>query len=319
MKKEELEKLLSTDSEDFTLYPIDRYLHALATERRMPDLAIGVCTIRIEEAAPALRAVLARAADGEVLSLDDERLLFRGLHILGGARDTEACQSLLRLLCRPGREVDDLLGDAITETLPRIFAGMFDGDAQALFNTIGDRKVDEFTRDVLMSAAAFLTWDGRIERDQMRLFLERFHAEKMAENEEHVWVGWIEAIAMLGWRDLAPLVDSAWNEGRVPDGVLERRDFEEDLRAAEEAPDDIERFKSNDLGYIDDVIETLDWFRHWEIDDSNDEEDWQSSSSLPWTSPEEPAINPLRHVGRNDPCPCGSGKKFKKCCLADLE
>jgi uncharacterized protein YecA (UPF0149 family) len=21
------------------------------------------------------------------------------------------------------------------------------------------------------------------------------------------------------------------------------------------------------------------------------------------------------HVGRNDPCPCGSGKKFKKCCL----
>lgn len=29
--------------------------------------------------------------------------------------------------------------------------------------------------------------------------------------------------------------------------------------------------------------------------------------------------NPLRQAartGRNDPCPCGSGKKFKKCCLA---
>ncbi len=26
-----------------------------------------------------------------------------------------------------------------------------------------------------------------------------------------------------------------------------------------------------------------------------------------------PAKNPLRDVGRNDPCPCGSGKKFKKC------
>ncbi|PJC67711.1 MAG: YecA family protein, partial [Zetaproteobacteria bacterium CG_4_8_14_3_um_filter_59_5] len=22
----------------------------------------------------------------------------------------------------------------------------------------------------------------------------------------------------------------------------------------------------------------------------------------------------LAKVGRNDPCPCGSGKKFKKCC-----
>ena len=29
----------------------------------------------------------------------------------------------------------------------------------------------------------------------------------------------------------------------------------------------------------------------------------------------EPYINPLRHIGRNDPCPCGSGQKFKNCCL----
>ena len=25
--------------------------------------------------------------------------------------------------------------------------------------------------------------------------------------------------------------------------------------------------------------------------------------------------NPFKHIGRNDPCPCGSGKKYKKCCL----
>jgi uncharacterized protein len=31
--------------------------------------------------------------------------------------------------------------------------------------------------------------------------------------------------------------------------------------------------------------------------------------------PQGPAVNPYKHVGRNDPCPCGSGKKFKKCCL----
>jgi uncharacterized protein YecA (UPF0149 family) len=52
--------------------------------------------------------------------------------------------------------------------------------------------------------------------------------------------------------------------------------------------------------------------------------------SFPAPSPPEPA--PARHdyperksapflrtekpVGRNDPCPCGSGKKFKKCCMS---
>jgi len=24
----------------------------------------------------------------------------------------------------------------------------------------------------------------------------------------------------------------------------------------------------------------------------------------------------IEKLGRNDPCPCGSGKRFKKCCLA---
>ena len=28
----------------------------------------------------------------------------------------------------------------------------------------------------------------------------------------------------------------------------------------------------------------------------------------------EPYINPYKGIGRNDPCPCGSGLKFKKCC-----
>lgn len=27
----------------------------------------------------------------------------------------------------------------------------------------------------------------------------------------------------------------------------------------------------------------------------------------------EPVRNPLKDVGRNDPCPCGSQKKYKKC------
>ena len=28
----------------------------------------------------------------------------------------------------------------------------------------------------------------------------------------------------------------------------------------------------------------------------------------------KPIVNKAEKVGRNDPCPCGSGKKFKKCC-----
>jgi hypothetical protein len=27
-----------------------------------------------------------------------------------------------------------------------------------------------------------------------------------------------------------------------------------------------------------------------------------------------PIVNKSKEIGRNDPCPCGSGRKFKKCC-----
>lgn len=30
--------------------------------------------------------------------------------------------------------------------------------------------------------------------------------------------------------------------------------------------------------------------------------------------PVEPIKGENKEIGRNDPCPCGSGKKYKKCC-----
>ena len=32
----------------------------------------------------------------------------------------------------------------------------------------------------------------------------------------------------------------------------------------------------------------------------------------------KPEIDTSKKIGRNDPCPCGSGKKYKKCCGANL-
>ena len=31
-------------------------------------------------------------------------------------------------------------------------------------------------------------------------------------------------------------------------------------------------------------------------------------------APQTPIVNSSEKIGRNDPCPCDSGRKFKKCC-----
>jgi hypothetical protein len=304
---------LSDNGETPNLPPIEDYLHELATARQLPDIAVAMCTLRLPESGPPLRAVLARAADGEALTEDEATLLFRGLYILGGRRDPQAFEPLLRLLHRPPDEVEWLLGDAITEALARIAAGIFDGNVEALFAVIVDRRLDEFVREALLGAATFLAWEGRIERETMARFLERFYEERLAEDEDMAWIAWLEAVALLGLRPLAPLVECAWREGRILDGILEPRHFKADLARAESAPEDIGRFKDANLGYIDDVLDALAWTRRpaeLEADAAS-----EPFPEAPWLIADEPVINPWRHVGRNDPCPCGSGKKAKRCCL----
>jgi uncharacterized protein len=316
MKKEELEAILGDGENTPDLGPIEDYLHAVATERKLPNFAVGICAVRIEEAAPKLRAVLLRAADGKELSDDESLLLFRGLHILGAARDREACQPLLRLLRRPFQEINDLIGDTVIESLANIVTGVFDDDSDALLALIIDSSIDGFIREALFGAATFLAWERRIQRDRFQEFLVRFYEERPAEAGDRAWAGWLTAISLLGLRDLAPLADNAFREGRIPEEWTDRRQFDDDISVAEYAPDDIDRFTQYNLGYIEDVLVSLDWTRGTEdVFDEDGEE-------APWTDfayPNEPVRNPWRHVGRNDPCPCGSGKKAKKCCLANGE
>jgi hypothetical protein len=308
----------STGGEDFAQAPIEAALHAMASEPELPDAAVMACFDRFEEAAPALRAVLARAADGENLSDDDATLLFRGLYILGARRDTATCRPLLKMLRLSQEDLDFLLGDLVTVSLPIIAASVFDGDADALFDVIADREVDEFIRNALLGAAAFLTWDGKIDDARMVGFLERFYRERPAEDHEIVWDAWLVSIAALGLRHLEPLANHAFHKWRIVQEIIEWRDFEEILAEAERAPDDIGRFKKEHWGYIDDVIESLEWSRHAAMHASGKVEAEPTTS---WSPPPsfyhaEPVRNPMRDVGRNDPCPCGSGKKAKRCCLA---
>ena len=316
MKREELEAILGDGENAPDLGSIEEYLDAVATEPILPDFAIGMCVARIEESAPKLRAALLRAAKGEALSDDEGLLLFRGLHILGGARDREACQPLLRLLQRPTEEIDDLIGNTVTESLASIVTGVFDDDVDALFALIIDSSIDGFIREALFGAATFLAWENRIQRDRYREFLVRFYQERPAEDGDQAWAGWLQAITLLGLRDLVPLVDSAFREERIPEEWIDRPEFDEDLATTERAPDDIDRFTQNNLGYIGDVLVSLDWTRGTEdvFDEDGEEALWTDV-----VYPNEPVRNPWRHVGRNDPCPCGSGKKAKKCCLANGE
>jgi uncharacterized protein YecA (UPF0149 family) len=63
---------------------------------------------------------------------------------------------------------------------------------------------------------------------------------------------------------------------------------------------------------LEPFTDTIGTFSQWH---GFSEQSKQQSQNPTQTAAVVNITNPFRHVGRNDPCPCGSGKKFKKCCL----
>lgn len=244
-------------------------------------------------AEPVLRVLDAVASEAE-LEDEDYDLLFWGLHVLAAVRDTRVYAPLMRLLRLDGDSLDAVLGDAVTTTLAKVIASVFDGDTAALHRLILDSTTDEFVRYEALTALVFLTREGRIGRTQTHELLVRFDDKRVSVEAETGWTGWEEAIALLGFADLAPRVEAARRDGRITDEISDAPWFKTTLRQALAKPDDLDRFDPRRYGYLDDPI-----------------------AELAWTSEDagQPQRNPLKDVGRNDPCPCGSGKKFKKCCL----
>ena len=169
--------------------PIELYVTELGSSD-FPSEAVALCAARYSESGPLLRHLIERAADGDLVGAHEERRLVRALYVAGGRRDPLVFEPLLRLLRRPADEVDGVLGDVVTEALPRTVAGVFDGDARALFEAILDLRLDEYVRDALLNAATFLTFDKRIELKQMVGFLGRFGTERLAPDGELIWFGW---------------------------------------------------------------------------------------------------------------------------------
>jgi hypothetical protein len=169
----------------------------------------------------------------------------------------------------------------------------------------------------MFDALVLLVSWGQLGRDAAAAFVGGAYSVLQPRDENMVWDGWQGAVARLGLAELAPLVKAAIEEDFwVPAGLLEYRDFEADLRYAADHPDAPwpDAREASPLEPVE--VELAGWTfgasdGEWEPPD----EDLGLGPYDSLFTENRPATNPYRSVGRNDPCPCGSGKKYKKCCL----
>ena len=286
-----------------------KVIEELGVPGRLPVEAIRAAQANRETMVP----VFLRTIDDflELREPVDPDALFFMFHLLGEWREKSAYWPLAVFLRLPPEVLDSILGDCITETSHRVMAAVFDGDPEPLYAIIRDPEADEFVRAKMCQTIAMLTRRGELPRDATAGFLRDCFAQLEPKQDCYVWSGWVDAVAWLGLTELKPLVQQAFLRGSIDPMWLTLKDFEGDLQYSVDHPDADPLHADGDLTLFGDTVaEMSGWDGFQPKAPGNATSDWR----LP-TFAGMPHREPLRKVGRNDPCPCGSGKKFKKCCL----
>ena len=251
-----------------------------------------------------------RWVDGEEA---DDNLVFFAFHLLGSWRETGAYRPLAKLLrCDPDR-IDRALGLSLTETVHRVMAAVFDGNPEPIYNIILDRNAEEFARSRMCETLAMLALDERLNRDEVAAFLRDCWINLQPREPSFLWHGWQGAIAMLGLVELREMVKEAFDHRLIDPKWLSYEDFEYDLTLALLNSAEPSSHVHEEYAAFGDPVEELSgWY---ELSQGYSDDRASDPEVLPLFPPPEPITNPVRGVGQNDPCPCGSGRKYKKCCL----
>jgi hypothetical protein len=276
----------------------------IAALRRADALVLGSALALYDHISASLRELLDLFVREHELPEVEGNLLFWGIHIIAGARDESAFPAIMRLFSLPESTLASLLGDADTVTASKIIAGTFNGDHEALMALIAQPDADPYLRWAALTALAFLTFDGRIDLATTEHHLRNVYERRLFDEDGLVGYAWSLACALLGLDHFAPLVRAAFDEQLIDDTIYRYEDWDRLLAEAHERPTDVARFHDESAGYFEDLFVDMEWVHDPGADDALDEDPT-------WLPPPEP----LRSVGRNDPCPCGSGKKYKKCCM----
>lgn len=293
-------------------------LDRLAFQGQLPVEALRDASADRTRAAPIFVHAIEQyvSPDGDRAAQDS---LFFVFHLLGEWREKSAYRALVRLMRCPCDDLDEIFGDVIIETTHRVMAAVFDGDPGPLYDVILDPKADEYIRSRMLEVIAMVTQRGEMPRDEAVRFLRACYSELEPQDECWVWQGWQSAIALLGLVELKPLVEQAFTRGFISPGWLRYHHFEEDLQQAIDDPVGLPRRSDGEFSLFGDTVEELSTWHCFRPEEPKPKEPKPKEreevrrGTVLWRA--GTPVNPHRNVGRNDPCPCGSGRKFKKCCL----
>jgi Protein of unknown function (DUF1186)/SEC-C motif len=275
---------------------------------QFPKAALTAALEQQAEITPYLLAIIKNVAHHhESISTDNMDYTF-ALYLLSKFKEKQALPYILAIAALPGTVPEDLLGDCITEALSRFIVSTFNDDLASIKAVIENPKLNEWSRNAALKSLLGLVALGHLRREELIVYLRSLFHSNLADDEEFT-TRLVDVASDLYPEELMDEINIAFDQDKINIDCIDRQWVEESLKQGKEAC--LAKYVYNDKFHspIDDVEEDMNWMvafnGSW---DKRSYENFIPETSITY-------IRSAPKIGRNELCPCGSGKKFKKCCL----
>lgn len=286
-----------------TLDEILTELETIQENQEFPQEAVRAALEMREEITPFLLKSLDEAYENAQTYYDSggngNDLFVYAIYLLAQFREKKAFPKLVRLLTLSDELGDFILGDITTEAMDRALNCTFNGDFSLLKTVAEDESLDEFHRLAALDALFLLYRRGELLKSELLDYVTDF-AENSIGSTDSLGGCLCVSIADNHFTELLPLIRELFDNGLVDemiggdygDIVDIMFDYSKE-RSVRETIDDVEY-----------ELMRWGWFK----------KDTAKRSSKEFDRMFETRNNHGETIGPNDKCPCGSGKKYKKCC-----
>lgn len=308
----------------------------------LPEKAIRQAQKHRELIVPRLIQIIEEAAATATLDEPyEDNGHFFAVFLLAEFQAREAFPAIRKILSLPDGLPYDLFGDLITEDLPSILAPFTWDRPELLEEMIADFSIDAAVRGGVTATVVSLVDAGQLSWEDGVRLLGRQIARDADENGAET----VDLLCGEGYNLLPPgkveeiertcLLDLP-DRGRAVMEIIESVIANFEVRAS------CGSICPGELPHIGDTLAELRTWNCFNAEDDEEEDElsledrwklehvrqaWadareQDSPPAPHFLEEreetaavpQPFVHDIPPVGRNQPCPCGSGKKYKKCC-----
>jgi len=247
------------------------------------------------------------------------------LFIVAYFRSEAAYPLIIRLISHSGEKVITLTGEVFTEALGRILASVCDGDLAPIKSVIENPNVSPWLRSSALDSLMVLWKENILSREEIVHYLRELMEGKLEASPSYVW----DTIALIAYDlhpgDLEDLLLKAIKDKLIAPMVLNKKSLA--LCVKDNVADTIKNKENVVDGYIKEPFKELTWWLYPDQRELDKGIDYaamnvpladkkvipgERGAPMGWRS--ETIVRTGKKTGRNDPCYCGSGRKYKKCC-----